>query len=268
MSTRRKRLEEIKLDSDPGANTMHAGLWLDRFLKQHARTDADAHDAATKKDTEAKATLVNEVCSIRPPEVYAAWFQHWSKKLEQHASIIGEATTLAPLVVGLGSASVLETSLSLHRTFGVPFIPGSALKGLTAAFTRRRVADWGEWSKGNPHSYEPGEAYTIAFGTQQSAGYVSFYDALWIPGAAPLHREVMTPHHPQYQTGSLAPTDFDSPTPVPFISAAGSFLVALGGPVEWTQRIFEILTLALAEEGVGAKTSSGYGRMRLEQRKS
>jgi len=42
------------------------------------------------------------------------------------------------------------------------------------------------------------------------------------------------------------------------------FLVALDGPDEWVEAAFQILGLALAEEGIGAKTNSGYGRMVLE----
>ena len=35
------------------------------------------------------------------------------------------------LIIGLGDESVYETSIRLHRNYGVPYIPGSALKGVT-----------------------------------------------------------------------------------------------------------------------------------------
>ncbi len=38
--------------------------------------------------------------------------------------------TRSRLVVGLGDESVYETSIRLHRNYGVPYIPGSALKGV------------------------------------------------------------------------------------------------------------------------------------------
>ncbi|MEO0168684.1 MAG: type III-B CRISPR module RAMP protein Cmr6, partial [candidate division WOR-3 bacterium] len=41
------------------------------------------------------------------------------------------------LVVGLGSTHVLETSLTLHHIFGIPYIPGTALKGVV-----RMVSFW------------------------------------------------------------------------------------------------------------------------------
>ena len=41
--------------------------------------------------------------------------------------------TESRLVVGLGADSVLETAITLHRIYGFPIIPGSALKGLARA---------------------------------------------------------------------------------------------------------------------------------------
>jgi len=42
------------------------------------------------------------------------------------------------------------------------------------------------------------------------------------------------------------------------------YLIALHGPDEWVKAAFEILAHALRGEGIGAKTSSGYGRMVLD----
>jgi CRISPR-associated protein Cmr6 len=46
-------------------------------------------------------------------------------------------STETPLVCGLGAAHVLETALTLHHIWGVPYIPGSSLKGVC-----RQVAFW------------------------------------------------------------------------------------------------------------------------------
>src|SRR5205085_8112131 len=76
------------------------------------------------------------------------------------------------MIVGLGSESVLETSISLHRTYGVPYIPGSALKGLAANYASLRLDE--DWQKG-------GKYYKIVFGDTDDAGYITFFDALYIP---------------------------------------------------------------------------------------
>jgi len=98
---------------------------------------------------------------------------------------------------------------------------------------------------------------------------VTFFDALYVPRSAPQDRplvlDVVAVHHPEYYRGEDSPpADWDSPTPVPFVSTRGKFLVALVGPDEWVKAAFQILALALKEAGIGAKTSSGYGRMELE----
>ena len=146
--------------------------------------------------------------------------------------------------------------------------PGSALKGLAAFYARNFLEDAG-WRADATGA--PGPAYRTLFGDTTLAGCVTFYDAYYIPGSAPdgkvLHTDTITVHHPDYyQAGSAAPADWDSPTPVPFISATGAYLVALGGAdAAWVEAGLTILGLALAELGIGAKTSSGYGRMSLTE---
>jgi CRISPR-associated protein Cmr6 len=80
----------------------------------------------------------------------------------------------------------------------------------------------------------------------------------------------MTPHHADYymaQPESAAPTDFDDPNPVTFLSVAGDFRVAVACDVageagnRWAERALQLVTEALAYWGVGGKTSAGYGRM-------
>ncbi|RMH46999.1 MAG: type III-B CRISPR module RAMP protein Cmr6, partial [Gammaproteobacteria bacterium] len=112
-------------------------------------------------------------------------------------------------------------------------------------------------------------AYKILFGDTTSAGYVTFFDALYDPNGSPnkpLVMDVVTVHHQgYYQDKNEPPADWDSPNPVPFVSVRDGvkFRVALAGPDEWVDAAFQILKLALADEGIGAKTNSGYGRMEL-----
>ncbi len=97
----------------------------------------------------------------------------------------------------------------------------------------------------------------------------------------PFLRNVLTVHHREYYTGGpgqrvdptsgqpiaretdrVAPSDFDDPNPVGFISTRGTFLLAVAGPDrEWAQAALTILQRALRDNGVGGKTSSGYGRL-------
>ncbi len=49
--------------------------------------------------------------------------------------------TKSRLVVGLGDESVYETSIRLHRNYGIPYIPGSALKGVAKHYAILNLAD-------------------------------------------------------------------------------------------------------------------------------
>jgi len=54
---------------------------------------------------------------------------------------IFEASPEWRLTVGLGRESVLETGFTFHRIYGFPYIPGSALKGLTQAWALWKIAE-------------------------------------------------------------------------------------------------------------------------------
>ena len=44
------------------------------------------------------------------------------------------------LVVGLGGAAVYETAMTLHHVYGIPYLPGSAVKGVTRS--RAVAVEW------------------------------------------------------------------------------------------------------------------------------
>ncbi|MEW6230549.1 MAG: type III-B CRISPR module RAMP protein Cmr6, partial [Bacillota bacterium] len=211
---------------------------------------------------EHRRKLVQQVADTPVPLEYRYWFDRWKRALLDAGAQLRKAEVVGRMVVGLGDESVLETSVTLHHTYGVPYIPGSALKGVAACFARQHLGN--EWAPG-------AGAYKIVFGDTEAAGCVTFFDAFPVPSGGGedrfLRPDVMTVHHPSYYRGQDAPpADWDSPIPIPFLSAIGTYLVALAGPPAWVDAAFQILEHTLAYLGVGAKTSSGYGRLRLEPR--
>lgn len=252
-TSRRQSLNEISFTTD-----VNASLWLDKFIEGYDTEETREISAET-----CKQKLISELVKVKLPEVYRAKFARWKSVLEEVGAKCRVLKVDDRMIVGLGGESVLETSIVLHRVYGVPFIPGSALKGLAASYAHRKLG--GEWRRG-------GKFHNLVFGSQDFAGLVTFHDALLVPDeieTLPLHREIMTVHHAGYYgDGSEAPADWDSPNPIPFISASGKYLVALScetGVERILERTFEILALALAEDGIGAKTSSGYGRACFER---
>lgn len=213
---------------------------------------------------DAKKELMALVSEHRAPAIYADFYRRW----EQAMHHVGETSlyqaklqTNSPILVGMGAKSVSEVGLTLHRTYGTPYLPGSSLKGLAASFARNRL-DPGQWG---PDS----AAYRILFGDTDEAGYVVFHDAQMVPGSArsgDLQVDTVTVHHKAYYEGkNKPPADWDSPVPVPMLVCTCDFTVALSGPAEWRKAAADILRHALAEEGIGSKTSSGYGRLQLSK---
>lgn len=260
--TRREKLHAALKGFRP-SNATNTSVWLDKYIID-----------ATHDDKESRAKFAREVSDIHVPDEYEKFFGQWEIALKQLGAICRKGEVKNRIAIGLGAEGVLETSVALHRTYGVPYIPGSALKGLAAAFARHYCGD--DWQQGKP-------LYKTVFGAADEAGYVTFFDALYVPGSGhkihgtndpkALWFDVMTVHHrPYYENKQdahgnyLPPADWDDPNPVPFISATGMYLIALAVPEgceEWLNVAYMILEKALEQEGVGAKTSSGYGRVKL-----
>ena len=176
------------------------------------------------------------------------------------------------MIIGLGGENVLETGLTLNHTYGTPMIPGTALKGLAAHYCHKA------WGGADERFKFGGECHRSIFGTTEYSGHLIFHDAWITPDSliGSLQPDVMTPHHGDYysdEKGLTPPTDFDDPNPVTFLSVVGTFLIAVScdipGPIgdEWAERVFELLSDALREWGIGGKTNADYGRLILENQK-
>lgn len=258
----------------------NAGLLLQRYLaKAAAGEDGDPQE---RRDLFSAARRAAQSEPLR--QLYAEAFRRWSASCDDGIHAQESLRTSGRLVIGLGAQNVLEAGLRLHQTYGVPVIPGSALKGLAAHYCHDVWGDWGnsnagEQSRGfrNPGlTPEEGKYHKLLFGQTDDGGVIAFHDAWLAPeslaqdgGAVCL--DVMTPHHPKWQTDQLPPSDFDSPNPVTFLAVQGRFHVRVSwvGPCEtpeplarqWTDLAFKLLKSALADWGVGGKTNSGYGRL-------
>lgn len=259
----------------------HPGLLLQRYV---------AHPADVSEQwSQAKRDILAAARGTIPCELYKAAYDRWEKSLPDLTAST-ELQTAGRLIVGLGSENVLETGIRLHHTFGLPIIPGSALKGLAAHYCDQV---WGcEDKRHKKPTPTEDKAYRLflagkgpkpndnfhrlLFGNTDDSGCIVFHDAWFVPGSEkhPLKLDVMTPHHSGWNNVDKPepPTDFDSPIPVPFLSVAGKFLVAVSwhGPEHkdasnWTKRALNLLCEALCDWGVGGKTSSGYGRFDREK---
>jgi CRISPR-associated protein Cmr6 len=253
MTTRRQALDFV---TQPINGETNAGLWHDRYMY---RFDTNAN--VNQNESTALDTLLSQLERLLPSPYYNVTYSAWHHAIINTPGIyLRNAISTTRILVGLGVDSVVEAGMALHHTYGTPYLPGSALKGLAASFARQHLGD--AWKVDSA-------AYAELFGTQTKSGAVDFLDARWDPASAGqvLARDIMSVHQfAYYSEDNHAPSDAEKLNIVPFMSVGINqcFVIPLAGPKNWCDAAFEILTQALAREGIGAKTNAGYGRMKVE----
>ena len=194
------------------------------------------------------------------------------------------------LAINLADSLIHNAGISLDRLFGLPFIPGSALKGVCrhAAFEELKSAD----AKGQEKLFH---LFRAIFGTadtdfkngdlrqyqrylsgqpENQKGEVSFLPAYPI-NAAHVVVDLTNVHYPLYYGGDRKrniPAGLseslseEKPQPNPFpavkTGAQFAFCLVLNGITDNTELLTHAkrwLEQALTVHGLGAKTASGYG---------
>ena len=165
-------------------------------------------------------------------------------------------------VTGLGMGHVIETGFVWHRTLGVPYLPGSSVKGMLRA--------WAECELGRDGAKRIMELFgpnSDLRDSKSSAGRLIVFDAL--PSTRPkIELDVMNPHYSEYYMKDKPPADYLSPVPIFFLAVASGqkFLFSLAprpgaGTQDDVKEGMHLLVSALDQLGAGAKTSVGYGYM-------
>ncbi len=193
-------------------------------------------------------------------------YNRWHTMMSAIGATLFNAALDWRMVIGLGGESVLETDITLHHLYGVPFIPGSALKGLTRAYVTGEI----EGYKSDKIDNDNEEVKRI-FGSQEHAGTVLFFDAMPLNGEVQFVVDIMNPHYPDYYGGTKPPTNDQSPIPVTFLTMTDTtFTFALAprdaGKEQHMKDVEQIklwLQEALQKYGVGGKTSAGYGYFKI-----
>jgi CRISPR-associated protein Cmr6 len=198
---------------------------------------------------------IGNVARQTVPDFYKAAFARWKQAIADGDRFASWQEKLSGrLYIGVVRENALETGITVSHTYGMPMIPGSAVKGLTRACS----GDWLDndeacrWMFGNEWGEGDAKAET---------GGLIFHDAWWVPEGQPFAAETVTVHHQGYygSQGKTPATDFDSPVPAPQIAARGAFLFVIEGPPMWTRLAQRLLSDGLRNRGIGGKRSSGYG---------
>lgn len=277
----------------------HVGLWLDRGLVSPtpAKMDTDSNTSNENGHPDRdflQRIAIDALDGNNSPAIrnYRPRFTNWAETAKNPPTNLLRKTVDVQTQTRLhlhpaSQSSVTEGGLLLHHTYGVPYLPGSALKGLCHARAQRMArAGIAPPMKGLPDHWplllfgwaqdEP----LIGEDAQAAAGIFDFWDALWIPpdekgfpATSPLVRDVVNPHHKKYYgLDRNTPSPSDQPEPSFFLNIAPKVgfrivvetLKTLDDKTDQllTWLVKEVLIPGLIEDGIGARTRSGYGRIR------
>ncbi|WP_006747396.1 RAMP superfamily CRISPR-associated protein [Thioalkalivibrio paradoxus] len=232
------------------ARNAHPGLLLQRGYPEH-------ESGATATKTE----YVERICRIPAGELYRRAYERWQRCTADPQRFAGAILRLdSRLFIGLSAGGMLETGCAIHHSYGVPYIPGSSIKGVVSGFARAQSG----FSPAACNELFGAAAQAGSPNPDGLSGVIGFHDAWWVPDSAttPLVQEVVTSHHLEYygSEGGSDATDLDSPVPNAQVAVRGSFLFVIEGPgAAWLDLARDMLQAALQEHGIGAKTRAGYG---------
>jgi len=228
---------------------------------------ADARDDVQTALREAQLRAVAAACEKVPSDlldgVHARRAAAAAALAARHPGWTWRSMLIEPmwrLVVGHGEDSVHETGLTLSPTYGVPVLPGTALKGLAAAAARDRETGWSDPDTTLFGAPRPGPA------SPARRGSVVIWDGLPIDSPT-LVLDVLTPHVKDYYdsgntdgTPDAAPAEYHNPVPIRFLAVEKtSFRAYVIGPPADVTRCVELISSGLDELGIGGKTAAGYG---------
>lgn len=185
-----------------------------------------------------------------------------------------EATTIAPFTTGLGHEHPLENGFSFLSPYGLPYLPGSGVKGVLRraadALSANGEAGWTPEALAKLFGYEADSGATSA---PRNRGALEFWDVFPQLAGDRLLVDILNPHHSGYYQNGAAPHDAENPKPVffltvppgsPFTFHVGCHVALLPEPLRngWRPLLETAFELAFAWIGFGAKTAVGYGAMR------
>lgn len=213
--------------------------------------------------------------------------------------LVVDGLAVAPFTTGLGNEHPLENGFAFLNPYGLPYLPGSGVKGVLRQAARELAR--GEW--GGTQGWGRGETFPVQvernrfvdlslidamFGLESAdggadhvRGALRFWDVVPQIKGDGLQVEVMTAHHTDYFQHSKTPHDSESPNPINFLTVPPgsrftfhvqcdlSFLCRHAPALAEAERWQDLLRGAFAHAfewlGFGAKTAVGYGAMHADE---
>lgn len=234
---------------------MYLPLWgINRRTRELLWSTADIDHAVRGQQREEreikvenKTFALQQACKLSANDkaTMTALAQRQSHTAQAAADVLTlDAIATAPFTTGLGNEHPLENGFAFLNPYGLPYLPGSGVKGVLRQAARELASgEWGEshgWSSEKTHLLERKGQPTIELstidalfglesengGSEHVRGALSFWDALpLIPGDS-LAVDIMTPHQSHYyqqkkdrKSGdSTSPHDSGQPNPISFLT--------------------------------------------------
>lgn len=256
-----------------------------RFGLYYAGWNADF-----SKPKSGAADVLKEICKLpaHSRDLLAAIATRQQRAAEAAPDAVHSLPRIAasPFATGLGNEHPLENGFAFLTPYGLPYLPGSGVKGvIRKAAEELASGEWGDaqgWDENAIRAlFGPGEEDPDR-DDNPSQGALRFWDVFPQPPESSRNEkpllaiEIMTPHHGAYYQGLHGPHTSEQPVPIPFLAVtAGSrfpfYVECHAGrlPENLCETWRALLDAAFAHAGrwlgFGAKTAVGYGRMRDDE---
>ncbi len=190
--------------------------------------------------------FISEFNRQQPSQEYE---QRYWKMVSELKGTLFELECISDLIIGMGNAHPMENGFTFDHSQGLPFIPGTTIKGIwKAALNEKHKIS---------NKEEPKQVDELIF-----------LDA--IPREIKMKIDIMTPHYQPYyaSNGKTPPGDWFNPIPIQFV------VISKGSKFLWgiihrsgksTQDAEAMLEEWLKNYGIGGKTAVGYGRIKMKK---
>ncbi len=311
--TSRRGREVVKWDEATRWSFMRIADGADKLLRKEAaakRYKANGRDVEPENRVrfEAEAKIAESLANTKwnTQELSELRANHTRRLLTLFRSAYGEraAVTIGQLegrlAINLANSLIQNAGICLDRLFGLPYIPGSAVKGISRHTALEELAQ----AKGDERA-KLFRLFTSVFGTAvndfepakpakragdkdkpagslfsyldltksfDQKGAVSFLPAYPINQNTKIVVDLTNVHYPDYyRSGKESDLKNENPRPNPFpaveVGAQFAFCLVLNGinnDPELLAAASRWLESAITIHGIGAKTASGYGWFSLK----
>lgn len=249
---------------------MYLPIWQDNFSKEKEKFGTLSRvGRLNETDIESMKSLL-----VRQQAMFNTVAGNGSTSLQL------DAISTSPFTTGLGNEHPTENGFAFLNPYGLPYLPGSGVKGVIRQAARELLTgDWGQ-------SHLSNESFiTALFGPETGSdslvrGALSFWDVIPQIKGEGLVWEIMTPHQQHYYQKGRTPHDSGQPNPILFLAVpVGSgftFHVQCNHAVleqtapaliendKWKALVLSFFQHAFQWLGFGAKTAVGYGAMKVD----